>query len=254
MRRRRPTAEGGRRLSRPRRRGWGVAWALAGFGLLPGLARLAVALAGDPESTGDYDTASVVAVVFHVVGGTLYAVLGAFQFPTALRRERRAWHRRAGRLLVPLGLSAALSGLWLSFFFPRLHHSGALLGVIRFTFGTAMVVSLVIAYVAIRRRDIARHRQWMIRAYALGLGVATQIFTQGFGEPLVGSGETSIALLIGLGWVINLAVAETVIRRGPLRPRRRTDGLVPAQVRRHAAAEGTGAPTGAAPRVADEAP
>jgi uncharacterized membrane protein len=200
------------------RRAWMLACGLAFFGLLPGLARLAVALAGDPEATGDYDAGSVVVVAFHVVGGTLFAVVGAFQFPTALRRRRRTWHRRTGRVLVPLGLSAALSGLWLSLFFPRLHHTGALLAAIRLTFGSAMVASLVVAFLAIRRRDILRHRKWMIRAYALGLGVATQIFTLGFGEPVFGTGETSAALLIGLGWVINLAVAEWIIRR-PVRVR-----------------------------------
>jgi uncharacterized membrane protein len=202
---------------------------LAFFGLLPGLARLAVALAGDPEATGDLDAGSTFAVVVHVVGGTLYAVLGAFQFPTALRRQRRNWHRRAGRILVPLGLGAALSGLWLTLFYPRLHHHGTLLAAIRVTFGSAMVASLVIAFVAIRRRDILRHRKWMIRAYALGLGVATQIFTLGFGEPLFGTGETSTALLIALGWVINLAVAEWAIRRRFRRPPARSAGLVPAQ-------------------------
>jgi uncharacterized membrane protein YozB (DUF420 family) len=191
-----------------------------------------VALAGDPEAAGDYDFVSAFAVVAHVVGGTLYAVLGAFQFPTALRRQRRNWHRRMGRVLVPLGLCAALSGLWLTLFYPRLHHSGALLAAIRLTFGSAMVASLVIAFVAIRRRDVVRHRKWMIRAYALGLGVATQIFTLGFGEPVFGSGELSTALLIALGWVINLAVAEWVIRRGFRQPPVRGAGVVPAQKQR----------------------
>jgi uncharacterized membrane protein YozB (DUF420 family) len=212
-----------------------LASGLAVFGLMPGLARLAVALAGDPEATGDYDFASAFVVVAHVVGGTLYAVLGAFQFPTALRRQRRNWHRRMGRVLVPLGLCAALSGLWLTLFYPRLHHSGALLAAIRLTFGSAMVASLVIAFVAIRRRDVLRHRKWMIRAYALGLGVATQIFTLGFGEPVFGTGELSTALLIALGWVINLAVAEWAIRRRFRQPPARGAGLVPAQKQRQPA-------------------
>jgi hypothetical protein len=53
----------------------------------------------------------------------------------------------------------------------------------------------------------------MIRAYALALGAATQIFTLGFGGSVFGRSELSIALLTGAGWVINLAVAEWVIRR-----------------------------------------
>ena len=84
---------------------------LALFGILPGLARLLVALAGDPEAhAGHWHSASRVPLVVHGVSGTLFAVLGAFQFPTALRRGHRTWHRRTGRLLVPLGLTAAVHG------------------------------------------------------------------------------------------------------------------------------------------------
>ena len=39
------------------------------------------------------------------------------------------------------------------------------------------------------------------------LGAATQIFTLGFGQPIFGDSQTSTA------WVINLAIAEWVIRR-----------------------------------------
>lgn len=235
MTQRRQVPESRYRQGRSTRRAWLLACGLAFFGLMPGLARLLLALAGDPEATGNHDSGSAFAVVVHVVGGTLYAVLGAFQFPTALRRQRRNWHRRVGRVLVALGLSAALSGLWLTLFYPRLHDSGALLAAIRLTFGSAMVASLVIAFVAIRRRDILRHRKWMIRAYALGLGVATQIFTLGFGEPVFGSGEISTALLIALGWVINLAVAEWAIRRRFRQPPARSTGLVPGQKQRQSA-------------------
>jgi hypothetical protein len=48
---------------------------------------------------------------------------------------------------------------------------------------------------------------------ALALGAGTQTFTLGIGEPIFGRSETSNALLLGAAWVINLAVAEYVIRR-----------------------------------------
>jgi hypothetical protein len=60
----------------------------------------------------------------------------------------------------------------------------------------------------------------MTRAYALALGAGTQVFTQGLGTPIFGTDATTHDLLLGAGWVINLAVAEYVIRtRG--RERRR---------------------------------
>jgi hypothetical protein len=103
-------------------------------------------------------------------------------------------------------------------FHPDLHDSGPLLAVFRLTFASALAVSIVVAFTAIRRRDITRHQQWMIRAYALSLGAATQIFTLGFGRPIFGDDETPTALLTGSAWVINLAIAEWVIRRRFNRP------------------------------------
>ena len=66
----------------------------------------------------------------------------------------------------------------------------------------------------------------MTRAYAIGLGAGTQVFTflpwtLVFGAP----GQAMNAVLMGAGWVINLAVAEVVIRRraaGSGRPSRAT--------------------------------
>jgi high-affinity Fe2+/Pb2+ permease len=59
----------------------------------------------------------------------------------------------------------------------------------------------------------------MIRAYAIALAAGAQVFTLGIGEAIVGKSDTSSALFAGAGWVLNLVVAEWVIRR---RPRRRS--------------------------------
>jgi hypothetical protein len=50
------------------------------------------------------------------------------------------------------------------------------------------------------------------------VGAGTQVLTLAAGEVIVGpAGELSGALLMGAGWVINLAVAEWAIRRRPRR-------------------------------------
>ena len=68
---------------------------------------------------------------------------------------------------------------------------------------------------AIRRRDYASHGAWMIRSYALAMGAGTQVLTHlpyflFVGEP----DEAGRAMLMAAGWVINLVVAEWVIRKG----------------------------------------
>jgi uncharacterized membrane protein len=155
-------------------------------------------------------------VVLHIVAAAAFIVLGAFQFVPGFRRRRPGWHRRVGRLLVGSGLVAALSGLWMTQFYQLPDHDGALLYGFRLLFGSLMAISIVLSFVAIRRREIARHRAWMMRGYALGLGAGTQVLTLGIGEVVFGPpGEFSRALLMGGGWVINLAVAEWVIRKPP---------------------------------------
>lgn len=162
-------------------------------------------------------TASPVPVIVHIVSAILYAVLGAFQFSSGLRRGRPGWHRAAGRVVVVLGLVAAFSALWLTLFTARPDGTGDLLHVIRLAVGSGMAAGIVLGFSAIRRRDVARHRAWMARAYALGLGAGTQVFTLGIGEAVFGAGELTTALMQGAGWGINLVVAEYVIRRGSSR-------------------------------------
>ena len=92
-------------------------------------------------------------------------------------------------------------------------HELLLLFVLRLVVASAMAGCLVVGVAAARRRDFATHRAWMIRAYALAVAAGTQVFTQGFGEAVVGHGELRGDLLKAAGWVINLAVAEWAIRR-----------------------------------------
>src|SRR3712207_1114882 len=117
-------------------------------------------------------------MVLHIVNAAVFAVLGAFQFAAGFRRRRPGWHRAAGRLLVPLGLVVGLTGLWMTLFYPRPDSTGELLlYAFRLLFGSAMVVSIVLGFAAIRRRDVRGHRAWMMRGYAIGLGAATQMLT-----------------------------------------------------------------------------
>jgi uncharacterized membrane protein len=206
-----------------RRTGW-VPFALVALAAVPAIAgslRL-LELAGGPQAipADARFTTSPVAVVVHMVSAVTYAVLGAFQFSATLRRRRPRWHRRAGRVLVALGLAVALSALWLTLFYPSHPGNGELAYVFRLAFGSGMAASIVLGFAKIRRGDVRRHRAWMIRAYALALGAGTQAFTQGIGGAVLGSSELVRDLMLGAGWVINLAVAELVIRH-PLQRRSR---------------------------------
>lgn len=164
-------------------------------------------------------SASPLPVVIHIVSAMVFALLGAFQFSARLRRRHRAWHRRAGRIVMVAGLGVALAALWLNQFFPRAGAARELLYPLRVVFGVAMVVTIALGFLAARRRDFAHHRAWMIRTYAIGIVAGTQAFTLGVGGAIFGHGKVTTALLLAAAWAINLTVAEWAIRK---RPRRRT--------------------------------
>lgn len=153
-------------------------------------------------------------VVLHILSVIPFSVLGAFQLVPRLTRSRSRWHRIAGRALAPLGLLAAGTGIWMAQFYPWPAGDGDALYVMRLLFGAAMFVSIVLALGAVRRRDFVSHGAWMIRAYAIGLGAGTQVLTHLpwfilFGPP----GELPRAVLMGAGWLINVAIAEWAIAR-----------------------------------------
>jgi uncharacterized membrane protein len=160
--------------------------------------------------------ASPLPVVVHIVSASAYAVLGAFQFANGFRRRWPRWHRVAGRLLLVCGLLVGLSGLWMTLFYPWPAGDGALLYALRLLFGSAMVMSIVLGFTTIRRGDVIGHRAWMMRGYAIGLGAGTQVLTLAAGEVIAGPPSVlSRALLMGAAWLINLAIAEWLIRRRP---------------------------------------
>ena len=197
--------------------------ALSTIPLTAGTLRL-VQLAGGPDlmPADDRLAGFPAALVVHIVGAAVYALVGVLQFVPRFRRHHMTWHRRAGRVLAVAGLLVAGSALWLTLFYPPQPGTGNLLFVLRLLVGTAMVAALVLGVRAARNRDIPAHRAWMTRAYALALGAGTQVFTEGIGEAVFGTGEVAGDLAKAAGWVINIAVAEWVIRR----PTLRTSGLL----------------------------
>ncbi|CAN5904701.1 DUF2306 domain-containing protein [soil metagenome] len=208
--------------------GWWLPAALIALSAIPvvaGAVRVA-GLAGGRTITPDNAryVAMPAPVVLHVIGVSVFCLLGAFQFSTGFRRRRPGWHRRAGRLVAACGLLSASSGLWMTGFYPIPQAlQGPILHGVRMAVGTAMMTSIVLAVVFAARGQLARHRAWMIRAYALGQGAGTQLLILG-PWVLVAREPSGVLrdLLMSLAWGINVFAAEWIIRRSarnePRRP------------------------------------
>ncbi|GIE95265.1 DUF2306 domain-containing protein [Paractinoplanes rishiriensis] len=198
---------------------WLIPAGLVGLSLIPvvaGSLRLAEFAGGAAVlPDGDRIGTQALPIVVHIVSVTVFSLLGAFQFAPGFRRRNRGWHRIAGRTLVPSGVVAALSGLWLTFALPPGAFDSQILTGVRVAVATFMTGSLLMGFVAVRRRDFPAHRAWMIRGYAIGVAAGTQAFTSAAWLVAIGPVTTTGRTVTMTGaWLLNAAVAEWVIRRG----------------------------------------
>ncbi|HVZ36766.1 MAG TPA: DUF2306 domain-containing protein, partial [Polyangiaceae bacterium] len=179
-----------------------------------GIARLHGFSAGAKITANDLRfLAAPVPIIAHVLAATSYCLLGAFQFSAPIRQRWPRGHRQTGKLLALCGLLVGLTGLWMTIAYaipPT--QQGPLLYAARCCVSSAMIGSILLAWRRILQRNVASHEAWMIRAYALGQGAGTQVVVLLPWMLISGqSGGTMRDVLMTLSWMINVAVAESII-------------------------------------------
>lgn len=159
----------------------------------------------------------------HIVAGGLALVLGPVQFWRGLRVRHPLAHRWIGRTYLVAVAAAAVGGILIA----PVSQAG-IVGL--FGFGTLGVLWLVTgwrAYRAIRRADVANHRAWMMRNFALTYSAVTLriwlpllILAQlPFAAAAGGAFDADAAFANAyaavpfLAWLPNLIIAEWLIRR-----------------------------------------
>jgi len=193
------------------------------LGLIPAIAgsvRLSEMAAGaaiTPANARFFD--SPLPVLIHIPAAIIFSMLGALQFAPSFRKRYRTWHRLSGALLIPASLVVAITGLWMTQFYAWPAGDGVIVYVERLIAGVAMLAATVLSINAIRRRKFQEHGEWMTRAFAIGLGAGTQVLTHlpWFLLANLTPGELPRGVMMGAGWLINVVVAELIIRRGRLR-------------------------------------
>jgi len=150
----------------------------------------------------------------HIVPGLLFMVLGPLQFSSTIRARHLRWHRWSGRIFVSCGVVIGISALVMSFGMPAI--GGINQATATTLFATFFLFALCKAFWYIRQREVALHREWMIRAFAVGLAVATI-------RPIIGmffatSRFTGLmpyeffGIAFWIGFVLHLIAAEAWIR------------------------------------------
>jgi len=149
----------------------------------------------------------------HALAGLLFGLSGPLQFLRALRQRFGRLHRISGWVFVTAGAVLGASGLALlvQVSAPPLPE------VARALASAALIVALALGLSA---RSRTRHRAWMIRAYAIGMGLGTVGLA--FFPIFLITGAPPRGLVADLifvcAWGLNVLVAELVIRRIGAKP------------------------------------
>jgi uncharacterized membrane protein YozB (DUF420 family) len=183
---------------------------------------------GRPElvKTVDSRFAQNAAITYtHVLLGAGYLMFGLLQFSSGLRKRSPAYHRRAGRTLVVIGIVMALAGMYFGVVMPVGGRGEAFVVAL---FGVLFLFALVRGFVAIRKRDRETHRVWMTRAFGIGLGITTVRLVAGpldlIMTPMGYTTPTIFVVSLWVGWGLTTLGTEYWLYR--------TQRLVPLPVQR----------------------
>lgn len=177
----------------------GVAgYAIVGYGFVP-LGALV-----HPDMRAVF-TANPAGIYSHVFGSVVALAIGPFQFSTSLRSRRPQVHRWLGRLYLGVGvLVGGVSGLFMAY-----HAFGGPAARLGFAcLAVAWLFTGSRAYVAIRAREVATHRRWMARNFALTFAAVTlRMYLPASGIAGIPF-ETAYPVIAWLCWVPNLLAVE----------------------------------------------
>jgi len=153
--------------------------------------------------------------LFHVIPGMIFMILGPMQFVHRLREKHPLVHRWTGRVFLTASAVIGVTGLAMALrgTIGGLDEKAAIL-----LFGSFFLFALGKALWHALRREFAKHREWMIRGYAVGLAVATiRPIMGGFFAAAVMSGHTPepqrfFGTAFWIGFVAQTIAAEIWVR------------------------------------------
>lgn len=165
--------------------------------------------AGNPYFS-DKVSQSPIKYMAHFLLGAIALTGGALQFHSGLRENSPSVHRGIGKVYLISVLLSGISALIMSFN----TIAGIYSGIGFFLLAVGWLTSAFFGYVAIRKGEVANHKRWMIRNYALTLSAVTLRLYLGVAlGALNTSFETAYIVISFACWVPNLLLAELYIQR-----------------------------------------
>lgn len=188
-------------------------WVVFSGAMLITLYALGYLILGDriyPPNLADSFRARPWGIYAHAFAAMFALGLGAFQFRAGLRRRRPRIHRIMGRIYVPAAILTGATGVYMAGY-----SYGGMITHLGFGFlGVAVIVTTSVAFTRIRALDIASHREWMLRSYALIFAaVMLRVLLPLLIIAYEGDFDPAYRWVAWLCWVPNVLWAEWYIRR-----------------------------------------
>lgn len=148
----------------------------------------------------------------HLLGGMTALLIGPFQFSKNFRNKYLKTHRNMGKIYIIAIIIGSLCGMYMSFTVALQVNTAWSIALFFLAF--PWLISVLMAYRAIRFKRIVQHREWMIRSYVITFGFVlfrfldereiTQSLMSEFGE----RGPTCI----WLAWAVPLFLTEVFLQ------------------------------------------
>jgi uncharacterized membrane protein len=122
-----------------------------------------------PDQYGPYFWPRRWWLVLHIAGGISALAAGIVQLWLGLTNRVARLHRALGKVYVGVIVFGSIAGFYLALTIPGNPPYAAGL----FTLCVAWVVTTSLAVLAIRRRDVPQHREWMMRSFTVTFAFVT---------------------------------------------------------------------------------
>ncbi|MBN9381807.1 MAG: DUF2306 domain-containing protein [Chitinophagaceae bacterium] len=130
----------------------------------PGMAK------GSPPFDTEFGKHPILTLI-HILPGALFMITGPLQFIPGIRTRHLGFHRLNGRIYIASAYIVGISALVMSFVLSPI--GGINQAAATILFAILFLVSISKAWWYIAHKEIALHREWMIRAFSIGLAIGT---------------------------------------------------------------------------------
>lgn len=151
-----------------------------------------------------------IAFYIHISFGGISLLIGWILFIKKIRQNKLSLHRLIGKIYVITVLFSSLSGFYVAYY-----ATGGIIAQLGFTgMSLAWIITTLFAYIYIRRKEVKKHENWMIRSYAVTFtGVTFRLWMPFliivFDLDFLGA----YPIDAWISWIVNLIIADLIIRQ-----------------------------------------